>query len=75
DEGSEVARTVDRAGAGIAVPPEDAEALTKAIRSLLDAPETMRQMGAAGRTFVESWASPAAVAESYEGLFEELAGS
>lgn len=72
DEGSEVARVVERAGAGVAVPPEDPEALTKAIRSLLDAPETMRQMGTSGRSFVESWASPAAVAESYEGLFEEL---
>jgi hypothetical protein len=29
-------------------------------------------MGAAGRAFVERWVSPAAVAERYEGLFEEL---
>ena len=29
-------------------------------------------MGAAGRTFVEQWASPAAVAARYEALFEEL---
>ena len=72
DHGSEVARIVDRAGAGISVPPDDAEALTKAIRSLLDSPDTARQMGESGRAFVESWASPAAVAEAYERLFEEL---
>jgi glycosyltransferase involved in cell wall biosynthesis len=68
-----VARIVERAGAGIAVPPEDAEAMTKAIRSLLDSPDAVRQMGTSGRSFVEDWASPAAVAESYETLFEELA--
>jgi colanic acid biosynthesis glycosyl transferase WcaI len=73
DEGSEVARIVERAGAGISVPPEDAEAMTKAIRSLLDSPDAMHQMGASGRSFVEGWASPAAVAESYETLFLELA--
>jgi colanic acid biosynthesis glycosyl transferase WcaI len=72
DEGSEVARTVERAGAGIAVPPEDAEAFTKAIRSLIDAPHELERMGAAGRTFVETWASPAAVAHAYEDLFEDL---
>jgi hypothetical protein len=30
-------------------------------------------MGEAGRRFVERWASPAAVAASYEDLFAELA--
>jgi hypothetical protein len=29
-------------------------------------------MGRAGRAFVESWASPAAIAQRYEELFEEL---
>ena len=72
DRGSEVARIVERSGAGIAVPPEDAEALTKAIRQLVDAPEERRRMGEAGRTFVEGWASPAAVAKSYEELVAEL---
>jgi colanic acid biosynthesis glycosyl transferase WcaI len=72
DPGSEVARVIERSGAGIAVPPEDAEALTKAVRSLLDAPEEMQRMGESGRAWVESWASPAAVAESYERLFNRL---
>ncbi len=72
DHNSEVARIVERAGAGIAVPPDDGEALTKAIQRLLDSPEEIERMGRAGRAFVETWASPAAVAEAYEELFEEL---
>ena len=72
DEGSEVADVVTRAGAGISVPPEDPEAFTKALRRLLDAPDEMKRMGEAGRRFVEGWASPGAVAEAYESLFEEL---
>jgi colanic acid biosynthesis glycosyl transferase WcaI len=72
DAGSEVTRVIERSGAGVAVPPQDAEALTKAVSSLLDAPEEMNRMGEAGRAWVEGWASPAAVAESYEGLFDRL---
>ncbi len=73
DEGSEVARVIERSDAGIAVPPEDPEAFTKAIRTLLDDPGRAAEMGAGGRRFVESWASPGAVAEQYERLFECLA--
>jgi colanic acid biosynthesis glycosyl transferase WcaI len=73
DPGTEVARTVERAGAGLAVPPDDPEAFTKAIRRLLDDPAEAAAMGTRGRTFVEGWASPAAVAEAYERLFAELA--
>jgi colanic acid biosynthesis glycosyl transferase WcaI len=72
DPGTEVARTVEQAGAGIAVPPDDAEAFTKAIVSLLDHPDEAAAMGASGRRFVESWASPAVVAQAYEALFDEL---
>ena len=72
DPGSEVARIVEEAAAGVAVPPEDAEALTKAIRSLVESPATAREMGEKGRAFVERWASPAAVAGAYEELFVEL---
>ena len=72
DPGSEVARVLDTSGAGISVAPEDAEALTKALRGLLEEPERRAGMGAAGRRWVESWASPAAIAESYEELFRSL---
>lgn len=72
DEGSEVARTVERAKAGVSIPPEDPEALTKAIRRMIDNPEELKMMGESARRYVESWASPAAVAEAYERLFAEL---
>ncbi len=72
DPGTEVARTVDQAGAGVAVGPDDPESFTKAIRALIDAPEVAAEQGRAGRSFVERWASPAAVAASYEALFAEL---
>jgi colanic acid biosynthesis glycosyl transferase WcaI len=73
DEGSEIARVLGSSGAGVVVAPDDAEAFTKALRSLLDAPEETRRMGEAGRAWVEQWASPEAVARAYEELFEELA--
>jgi colanic acid biosynthesis glycosyl transferase WcaI len=72
DEGTEVARVVEKAGAGLAVPPDDPEAFSAALAALLDDPARARAMGAAGRAFVERWASPAVVAGRYEALFEEL---
>jgi colanic acid biosynthesis glycosyl transferase WcaI len=72
DPGTEIARTVDRAGAGLSVPPEDPEAFTKAVRRLLESPDERDSMGQSGRRFVESWASPAAIAEAYEQLFEAV---
>jgi colanic acid biosynthesis glycosyl transferase WcaI len=73
DAGTEVARTVERAGAGVSVAPEDPDAFTKAVRHLLENDEEAAAMGASGRRFVEGWASPARVAEAYEHLFEQLA--
>lgn len=73
DPGTEVARTVVDAGAGLAVPPEDPEAFTKALVRLLQDPDEARAMGSAGRQFIEGWASPAAVAVAYESLFADLA--
>ena len=72
DPGTEVARTVARAGAGVAVPPGDPAAFHEALLGLLDDDAGRSAMGAAGRRFVEGWASPAAVAQQYEALFEEL---
>lgn len=71
DAGSEIASIAHRSGAGLSVSPEDAEAFTKAVRQLAGAPEERTEMGRLGRRFVEGWASPAAVAESYEELFRE----
>ena len=72
DEGTEVARTVEQAGAGLAVPPDDPEAFIRALAELLDDPARRARMGEAAREFVVDWASPAAVAVSYEQLFTEL---
>ena len=72
DENSEIAQLVERAGAGLAIPPEDPEALTKAVRKMVEGPDEARRMGDAGRDFVEGWASPAAVAVAYEELLSEL---
>ena len=72
DADTEVSRTVERAGAGLAVPPEDPDAFADALGDLLDHPDRRAAMGASGRAFVEDWVSPAAVAESYESLFESV---
>lgn len=72
DPGTEVQRTVDVAGAGVAVPPDDPTVFCDAITALVDDPVRRHDMGASGRRFVESWASPQAVAVAYEELFERL---
>jgi colanic acid biosynthesis glycosyl transferase WcaI len=72
DEGTEVARLVERAACGVAVPPDDFDAFLTGLRGLLADPAAARAMGARGRRFVEQWASPAAVAAAYESLFAEL---
>jgi colanic acid biosynthesis glycosyl transferase WcaI len=72
DEGTEVARTVEAAGAGLAVPPDDPDRFCAGLDDLLEQPQERSAMGERGRRFVEGWASPDAVAGSYEELFEEL---
>jgi colanic acid biosynthesis glycosyl transferase WcaI len=72
DEGTEVARTVAAAGAGVAVPPDDPDAFCLGLDRLLDDLPAAAAMGRAGRRFVEGWASPAAVAERYEELFDDV---
>lgn len=72
DPGSEVALLAEGSGAGIPVAPDDPEAFTKAVRRLLEHPDEARAMGERGRSFVEGWASPSAVARAYEELFLSL---
>jgi glycosyltransferase involved in cell wall biosynthesis len=50
----EGARLVEQAKAGIVVRPGDPEALAGAVRNLIGDPELVRQLGANGRTFVET---------------------
>lgn len=72
DPGTEIERVADASGAGIAVPPDDPVAFTGALRRLLDDPDLAARMGRDGRSWVEGWASPAAVAHQYADLFAEL---
>jgi len=72
DPGTEVARLVERAGCGAAVPPDDPSAFLTALRAMLAAPAETLAQGQRGRAFVERWVSPGAVAAAYEDLFEEL---
>lgn len=73
DEGSEVQRVVEAAGAGISVAPDDASAFTAAVLTLADDAGMREKMGAAARAYVERTASPRGVAKSYADLFEEVA--
>jgi colanic acid biosynthesis glycosyl transferase WcaI len=72
DAGTEVATTIERADAGVAVGPEDADSFCAALEGLLGDPAERERMGASGRRFVEGWVSPAAVGVAYERLFNEL---
>jgi colanic acid biosynthesis glycosyl transferase WcaI len=72
DEGTEVDRVVTTADAGIAVPPDDVDAFCAALTTLADDPVRRGELGANGRRWVEQWASPAAIAEQYEVLLNEL---
>lgn len=72
DDGTEVARSLAAADGGVAVPPEDVDAFCTALQPLLDDAAERERLGANGRRWVEAWASPEAVAESYEALFAEL---
>jgi colanic acid biosynthesis glycosyl transferase WcaI len=75
DPGTEVARTLERAHAGVSVGPEDPSAFVRALRALLADPAEMQALGRDGRSFVESWVSPAAVAARYEELFAGLSAA
>ena len=72
DAGTEVATTIERAGAGVSVEPEDPDAFVAALDDLLADRAALAAMGASGRAFVEGWVSPAAVGAAYETLFEEV---
>jgi colanic acid biosynthesis glycosyl transferase WcaI len=72
DADTEVSRLVHAAAAGIAVPPDDPVAFVAGLRELLADRDGRHAMGRRGRTYVETWASPAAVGAAYHDLFAEL---
>lgn len=52
EETSELSALLQRASAGLVVPPEDAQAITRAVLRLKGSPELCRQMGRNGREYV-----------------------
>jgi colanic acid biosynthesis glycosyl transferase WcaI len=66
DPGTAIAQLIGDAGCGLAVAPDDADALVAAIEELAADPERCRRLGEAGRAWVVDHASPAAVGEAYE---------
>ena len=72
DPGTEVSRVLADHGCGVSVPPEQLDAFEAGLGDLIEAAEKRVEMGERGRSFVETWVSPAGVAAAYEGLFAEL---
>jgi len=72
DEGSEVARVVVEAEAGLAVPPDNVAALIAAVEELVADPDRRVRMGEAGRRWAEAWRSPEQIAAIYADLIVEL---
>jgi glycosyltransferase involved in cell wall biosynthesis len=66
---------LDRAGAGVYVPPEDASAMARAIRRLQADAEGREKMGAGGRAFVQREFRREALASRYLELLERVAQS
>jgi colanic acid biosynthesis glycosyl transferase WcaI len=75
DPGTEIPRLLDAAGAGIAVPPDDPTAFVAALRTLVDDPARRAALGASGRAWVETTASPRAVGRAYADLLAAVAGA
>jgi len=70
----EGAHVVEEAGAGIACPAEDAQALADAVRRLERSPaDVLEQMGRSGRTYYEAQFDPALLAARLTKRFEQVA--
>jgi glycosyltransferase involved in cell wall biosynthesis len=63
---------LERAGAGIAVPPEDAPALADALQRLRQDAPLREQLGASGRSFVQQEFRREALAARYLGILEQV---
>ncbi len=72
DQGSEVATVLDRAKAGVAVPPDDPKLFCDALHHLIADPAEMVSMGLRARDFAEAWLSPRSQAGAYGQLFVDL---
>ncbi|MCZ7544612.1 MAG: glycosyltransferase family 4 protein [Anaerolineae bacterium] len=73
DAGSALVKTVRDAQCGLAVPPDDADALEAGIRQAYSRQDQFRAFGASGRRYVAAHFSRRAVSAQYHALFEALA--
>jgi glycosyltransferase involved in cell wall biosynthesis len=69
----ELTRMVERAGCGVAVPPEDGAALADAIRALAGDREGARRMGEQGRAYALEHHDRAALAARFVSVVESVA--
>ena len=69
DLGTEIPNMLQQSGAGVAVEPDNSTAFIEALSQLVSRREQLHEMGARGRTWVETHASPASVAAQYEAIF------
>ena len=69
DPGTEIPNMLEQSGAGVAVEPDNSAAFIEALSQLVSKRNQLHGMGASGRTWVETHASPASVAARYEAIF------
>ena len=69
DPNTEIPNMLRESGAGIALEPDNAPAFIEALGQLVSNRELLLEMGARGRNWVETHASPASVAAQYEAIF------
>jgi colanic acid biosynthesis glycosyl transferase WcaI len=72
DEGSETWNLIQRAEAGLCVPPENPAELSNTIIALKRDPALRERLGRNGRVWAEQHHSPQAAAEKFERLFEAV---
>ncbi len=72
DEDAEAVRLIEKAQAGVCIPPDDPSALVAAIRSLKNNPESREQMGRNGRNWAEAHHSPQSSARQIEKIMLEI---
>jgi colanic acid biosynthesis glycosyl transferase WcaI len=69
DPGTEIPNMLEQSGAGVAVEPDNSAVFIEALSQLVSKRNQLHEMGASGRTWVETHASPASVAAQYEAIF------
>ena len=69
DLNTEIPNMLQQSGAGIAVEPDNSPAFIEALARLVSNRNQLHEMGANGRNWVETHASPASVAAQYEAIF------